>query len=135
MTTGPRVGSSSVAWETPGGVITSTAFGTVAGSAEQTGAVPPGGHTPNVKPPAVVVKLRAWSVPNPSWPVSTTLKPQPDAGVPNCASGRAMVIVRSACSASTEAVPALLPPAFTHAGGANPCTSTRWLQAPAGAMA
>src|SRR5215468_7360713 len=92
MTTGPRVGSSSVAWETPAGVITSTAFGTVSGSDEQTGAVPPVAHTPNVNPPGVAVKLRAWSVPNPSWPVSTTLKPQPDAGVPNCASGRAMVI-------------------------------------------
>jgi hypothetical protein len=28
MTTGPRVGSSSVAWEVPAGMITSTAFGT-----------------------------------------------------------------------------------------------------------
>ena len=43
MTTGPRVGSSSVAWETPDGVITSTAFGTVDGLTEQIGAVPPGG--------------------------------------------------------------------------------------------
>src|SRR5213083_1010543 len=97
MATGPRVGSSSVAWDTPGGVITSTAFGTVSGLAEQTGAVPPGAHTPNVNPPAVAVKLRAWSVPNPSWPVSTALKPQPDPGVPNCASGSAIVMVRSAC--------------------------------------
>ena len=31
MTTGPRVGSSSVAWETPAGVSTSTALGTVPG--------------------------------------------------------------------------------------------------------
>src|ERR1700730_2298048 len=119
MTTGPRVGSSSVAWETPAGVITSTAFGTVSGLAEQTGAVPPvAAHTPNVKPPGVAVKLRAWSVPNPSWPVSTTLKPQPDPGVPNCASGSAMVIVRSACSASTDAVPTLPPAAFTQTGAA-----------------
>ena len=135
MTTGPRVGSSSVAWETPGGVITSMAFGTVSGSTVQIGAVPPGAHTPNVKPPGVAVKLRAWSVPNPSCPVSTTLKPQPEPGVPNCASGRAIVMVRSACSASTDAVPTLLPPAFTQTGAAKPCTSTRWLQAPAGAMA
>src|SRR5580704_18989535 len=113
MTTGPGTGSSSVAWETPGGVITSMAFGTVAGSTEQIGAVPPGAHTPNVKPPGVAVKARAWSELNPSWPVSTTLKPHPDAGVPNCASGSAIVIVRSACSASTDAVPTLLPPAFT----------------------
>ena len=82
----------------------------------------------------MAVKARAWSGLNPSWPVSTTLKPQPDAGVPNCASGRAIVIVRSVCSASADAVPTLLPAAFTHTGDANPCTSTRWLQAPAGAM-
>ena len=41
MTTGLMVGSSSVAWETPAGVITSMAFGTLLGSNEQTGAVPP----------------------------------------------------------------------------------------------
>ena len=34
MVTAPRVGSSSVSCETPGGVITSTAFGTVPGSTE-----------------------------------------------------------------------------------------------------
>src|SRR5205085_8965715 len=135
MATGPAVGSSAVAWETPAGVRMSMALGTVSGSAAQTGAVPPGAHTPNVKPAGVGVKLRAWSVPNPSWPVSTTLKPQPEAGVPNCASGRAIVIVRSACSASTDAVPTLSPDAFTQTGAAKPCTSTRWLQAPAGAMA
>jgi hypothetical protein len=49
ITTGPRVGSSSVAWETPAGVVTSTALGTVPGSAEQMGEVPPGVHTPNRK--------------------------------------------------------------------------------------
>jgi len=124
-----------VAWDTPAGVITSTAFGTVFGSAEQTGALPPTAHTPNVKPPGVAVKPRAWSELNPSWPVSTTLKPQPDPGVPNCASGRAMVMVRSACTASTDGVPTLPPPAFTQAGAANACTSRRWLQAPACAMA
>ena len=35
------------------------AFGTVAGLATQTGAVPPTAQTPNVKPPGVAVKLRA----------------------------------------------------------------------------
>ena len=50
MATGPRVGSSSVAWDTPAGVITSIAFGTVFGATEQTGAVPPAAHTQNVKP-------------------------------------------------------------------------------------
>src|SRR6266566_2329475 len=135
MTTGPRMGSSSVACETPADVITSTAFGTVFGLTAQTGAVPPGAHTPNVKPSGVAVKLRAWSVPNPSWPVSTTLKPQPDPGVPSWASGSAIVMVRSACSASTDAAPTLPPDAFTQTGEAKPCTSTRWLQAPAGAIA
>ncbi len=82
----------------------------------------------------MAVKARARSGLNPSWPVSTTLKPQPDVGVPNCASGSATVIVWSACTASADAVPTELPVAFTHTGEANPCTSTRWLQAPDGAM-
>ena len=47
MTTGPRVGLSSVACETPAGVITSMALGTVDGSTEQIGVVPPGAQTPN----------------------------------------------------------------------------------------
>src|ERR1700760_2812088 len=135
MATAPRVGSSSVSGETPAGVSTSMAFGTMLGFTEQTGAVPPGAHTPNVKPPGVAVKLRAWSVPNPSWTVSTTLKPQPDPGVPNCASGSVVVIGRWACSASSQAVPTLPPDAFTQTGEAKPCTSTRWLQAPDGAIA
>ena len=45
-TTGPRVLSSSVAWETPGGVMVSITLATVLGSAEQIGAVPPTGQTP-----------------------------------------------------------------------------------------
>ena len=28
----------------------------------------------------------------------------------------------------------MLPPAFIHTGAAKPCTSTRWLQAPDGAI-
>jgi len=47
MATVPWVGSSSVSCETPGGVITSTAFGTKAGSNPQTGWGPPGAQTPN----------------------------------------------------------------------------------------
>lgn len=57
--TGPRVGSSSVAWETPGGVMMSMAFGTADGGTEQMDAVPPGVHTPNVNGPAGWVKPRA----------------------------------------------------------------------------
>src|SRR6201992_535350 len=134
MTTGPTAGLSSVAWGTPAGVSTSMALGTVDGSAEQIGGVPPGAQTPNEKAPGVAVKARAWSGLNPSWPASTTLKPQPDVGVPNCASDSATVIVLSACTARADAVPTEVPAAFTHVGDANPCTSTRWLQAPDGAM-
>ena len=47
ITTGPGTGLSSVAWETPGGVITSIALGTVDGLTGQIGAVPPTAHTPN----------------------------------------------------------------------------------------
>src|SRR6201986_5628841 len=96
MTTGPKAGLSSVACEAPAGVSTSMALGTVDGSAEQIGAVPPGAQTPNVSAPGVAVKARAWSGLNPSWPASTTLKPQPDVGGPNCASGSGTVIVLSA---------------------------------------
>ena len=46
-TTGPRVGSSSVACDTPDGGIVSITFGTVLGSTEQIGLVPPGAQTPN----------------------------------------------------------------------------------------
>src|SRR6185312_9232027 len=74
MTTGPRVGSSSVAWDTPAGVSTSMALGTVPGSTEHTGLVPSAGQTPNVNPPAGWVNVRAWSGLNPSCPVSTTVK-------------------------------------------------------------
>src|ERR1700743_2114709 len=134
MTTGPSVRLSSVACETPAGVITSTALCTVDGAGAPTRAVAAGARTPKVSTPGVAVKARAWSGLNPSWPASTTLKPQPDAGVPNCASGSATVIVLSACTARADAVPTEVPAAFTHVGDANPCTSTRWLQAPDGAM-
>ena len=85
--------------------------------------------------PGVAVKPRAWSGLKPSCPVSTTVNPQPGPGVPNCASGREIVMVLSGCSASTNGVPIVFPEASFHTGGANPCTSTSWLQAPAGAMA
>src|SRR5262245_64385690 len=132
MTTGPRVGSSSVAWETPDGVMTSIVFGMVDGPAEQIGAVPPGAHTPNRNGCGVGANPRAWSGLNPSCPVSTTLNPQPDPGVPNCASGSAMVIAASLREASTNGDPAGLPEASHHTGAANPCASARWLQAPDG---
>src|ERR1700677_1840803 len=80
MTTAPRVGLSSVACDTPGGVMTSIALGTGVGSTEQMGAVQPGAHTPSVYAPGVAVKARARSELKPSWPVRTTLKPQPEPG-------------------------------------------------------
>ena len=48
-TTGPRVGSSSVAWKTPGGGIVSITLGTVVGSTEQMGLIRPEAHTPKLK--------------------------------------------------------------------------------------
>ncbi|MCW2884559.1 MAG: ankyrin repeat protein [Streptosporangiaceae bacterium] len=45
--TGPRVGFSSSDWDWPAGVITSMALGTVAGSREHSGPVPPEAQTPN----------------------------------------------------------------------------------------
>ncbi len=59
ITTGPAVGSSSVACDTSAGVMTSMALGTVVGSTEQIGLVPPGAQTPNVKAPAGWVNARA----------------------------------------------------------------------------
>src|SRR5580700_5782792 len=134
MTTGPRVGSSSVACKTPEGVMTSMAFGTALGLKVQMGALLPEAQTPKLNAPGLVVNARAWSGLKPSWPVSTTVKPQPEAGVPNCASGSATVIVRSAWTGSAEAVPTLAPEASFQTGATNPCTSTRWLHAPDGAI-
>src|SRR5215469_3580322 len=134
MTTGPRVGSSSVDWDTPDGVMTSTAFGTEPGSNPQIGAVPLGAQTPNRNACGVGANPRAWSALNPSCPVSTTEKPQPGPGVPNCASGSAIVMVPSDCDISTWAVPTELPDASCHTGDAKPCTSSRWLHAPDGSI-
>jgi len=47
IATGPIVGSSSAACDTPAGVSTSMALGTVPGSTAQIGLLPPGAHTPN----------------------------------------------------------------------------------------
>src|ERR1051326_8424001 len=81
-TTEPFNGLSSVAWLTPGGVRTSSAFGTRAGLKLQIGAGLPAAQTPNWNASAVGWKPRAWSFENPSWPVSTTVNVQPLAGLP-----------------------------------------------------
>src|SRR5262249_8278221 len=134
MTTGPRLRSSSVACETPCGVVTSMVFATASGLTGQIGAVPPGAHTPNRNACGVDSNPRAWSELNPSCPVSTTVKAQPGPGVPNADSGKAIVMVPSDCDASTCALPTEFPEASTHTGDAKPCTSSRWLHAPGGAI-
>ena len=58
-TTGPRVGSSSVFWSTPGGVNVSITLGTVPGSTAQIGLDPPASQTPNAKSCGVGAKARA----------------------------------------------------------------------------
>src|SRR5215475_656700 len=135
IVTGPSVGLSSAAWSTPGGVITSIAFGTVFGSVTQIGAVPPSEHTPNVKSPAVDVNPRAWSPLKPSCPVSTTVNDHPVVGEPNALSGTATVIVFVIVDETTAlTVPCALPAALTQTGDANPCISSRWLHASADAI-
>ena len=62
----PLLMANVVDWLTPGGVITSMALGTVLGSTEHCGAVPPGAHTPNKNGCGVGAKPRAWSGLNPS---------------------------------------------------------------------
>ena len=63
------------------------AFGTVLGLTPQCGSLLAVAQTPNWKSCGVGWKPRAWSELKPSWPVSTTVKPQPDAGVPSAAFG------------------------------------------------
>lgn len=114
-TTGPVVGSSSVAWEAPGGVSRSITFGTVEGSTEQMGLVPPGAQTPKVYPLGVVVKALAWSGLKPSWPVRTTVKPHPLAGVPPSAVLSTVKVVYLVIElAETLTVPVLVPVVFGH---------------------
>ena len=61
------------------------AFGTAPGSNVQCGSLLAVAQTPNWKSCGVGWNPRAWSELNPSWPVSTTVKPQPEAGVPRLA--------------------------------------------------
>src|SRR5580698_6670162 len=132
-TTGPGTGLSSVSCETPGGVMVSITSGTKFRGYEQIGSVPPTGQTPSVNPPGFVVNEIAWSALKPFWPVIATVNVHPAAGVPNSASGRAIVIVLATVDATTAVgVPTWPPEALTHTGDANPWTSSRSLQASAG---
>src|SRR6266536_2722328 len=132
--TGPSVGSSSVLRSTPAGVSTSIALGMVPGSAPQIVAVPPGAQTPNRNGCAVAAKPRAWSGLKPSCPVSTTANDHPDAGVPKADAGTPIVMVRATAEATTVAPPSERPAASSQTDAANPCTSSRSLQASAGAI-
>ena len=119
----------------PAGVITSIAFGTPAGSNVQCGSALAVMHTPNWKPCGVGVKPRAWSGLKPSWPVRTTVKPQPDPGVPPSAVfGTLNVMYRVMAFAPIVIVPTVAPPASTRRWP-KPCTSSRRLQAPSAAIA
>src|SRR6202522_1710996 len=134
MTTGPGIGSSSVSWETPAGVMTSIAFARVVGSTAQIGLVPPTAHTPKVYAPGVAVKARAWSELKPSWPVRTTAKDHPAPGVPNVACGSAIVTGPAVCEVAMNGAPSGVPEAPCRPGEATPCPPTTPLPALAGAI-
>src|SRR5215510_8661906 len=106
MRTGPRVGTSSVDWSTPAGVITSIAFGAVPVSIPQIGLTTVvEAHRPNRNGAGVGANPRAWSGLNPSWPCSTTVKVHPGPGVPSAASDTNIVMYREAWLAETDTVP------------------------------
>src|SRR5436190_13880059 len=105
IVTGPTVGSSSVAWLVPAGVMTSIAFGAVPGSMLQIGETPPGAQSPNWNGWAVGAKPRAWSGLKPSCPCSTTENVHPLAGWPSAAAGTAIVIALEVSLALTPRSP------------------------------
>src|SRR5260370_40875233 len=104
------------------------AFGTVAGSAVQWASVLGAAQTPNWYGCGVGAKPRAWSALNPSWPVSTTVNPQPEAGVPPSAAwGTLKLMPRESAWALMLTVPAVAPCASVEVWP-KPCTSLRRLQ-------
>ena len=68
-------------------------------------------HTPNWKGAGVGRKPRAWSASalKPSWPASTTVKPQPLAGCPSDAFGTRTVMNREIELPLIETVPRVAP--------------------------
>ena len=118
---------------TPAGVITSSAFGTVAGSTVQSGSVLAVAQTPNWNCCGVDWKPRAWSGLKPSCPVRTTVKPQPGLGWPSVDFGTLNVMKREIAFALIETVPTVAPVASTYRCP-NPCTSSRRLHANGGAI-
>ena len=86
-------------------------------------------QTPNWNGWGVGAKLLAWSGLNPSWPVSTTVKPQPGPGTPPSVEvGTLKVMKREIWFAEIEIVPTPLPCASTNFCP-KPCTSSNLLQA------
>src|SRR4029077_5896917 len=94
---------------TPAGMSTSIALGTVLGATVQWGSVLAVAQTPKLKDPGVLVKLRAWSGEKPSCPVSTTVNPQPEPGVPRLEVGTLKVIKREIALALMLTVPTVVP--------------------------
>src|SRR5260370_29519733 len=110
------------------------AFGTVAGSAVQWASVLGAAQTPNWYGCGVGAKPRGWSALNPSWPVSTTVNAQPEAGVPPSADlGTLKLMTREIALALMLTVPAVAPCASMKRWP-KPCTSMRRLQAELPAM-
>jgi hypothetical protein len=94
-------------------VITSTAFGTRAGLNVQCGSALDVAQTPSWKSCGVGAKPPAWSGLKSSWPVRTTVKPQPGPGVPSDAFGTLNVMKREMGFALIVAVPSVVPLAST----------------------
>src|SRR5688572_21386965 len=88
---------------------------------------------PNWNSCGVGAKLRAWSGLKPSWPVRTTVKPQPGPGVPSDALGTLNVMKREIGFALIDAVPSVLPLASTYRWP-KPCTWISRLHAQPGAI-
>ena len=70
-------------------------------------------QTPNWNSCGVGWKPRAWSSLKPSWPVRTTVKPQPGPGVPSDAFGTLKVMKREIAFAEIVTVPSVAPEAST----------------------
>src|SRR5262249_40485394 len=85
-------------------------------------------QTPNWNGCGVAAKLRAWSGLKPSWPVRTTVKPQPGPGVPSEAFEMLNVMKREIALPLIDGVPSVAPPASMKRLP-KPCTSISRLQA------
>jgi hypothetical protein len=90
--------------------------------------------TPHWYDCGVGAKPRAWSELKPSWPVRTTVNPQPEPGTPpRLAVGTLNVMKREIALALILTVPRVAPCASMYRWP-KPCTSTSRLQAAAFAI-